>query len=578
MRKFIGIKSKFSCFVLAFVMLFGLYGTLAGCGGKNDGGAANVVSEPAGNIVMPNYDTQVITKTNLKKPSVKTFGKHDVSYYPSYTNKLASADFDNAKKTEILAENQEMLADTKAWFEAGTLRSNLKKHVSADGQFFNANGSYDNAPRIEKVITVNGTTASRKRSLGVFAPAGEVLTITIDESMKGKLTVNIGYPYGDNDIGSGKFGRWPNDRMARFYLSFKLTETVTEIGSPLGGIVSLDGGSGMGNYKITVSGGIDMPDYKLGVSTQKDWQNILKSPAPYVWLLTPYQYLVMPKAYISDIEDPYNALMWWHKASMISMYAIAREDTAHFMTPIVCTFDSYVYVGEGVAATWAFYTNAPNSWCHGVLDYENLMHNGAWGAIHEYNHHHQAHAYPFNFNTDWGVGYVEEITNNVLSAASYILLTDIASTRSESNILGVWNGVSDPYCNYRLLQNASAGKTTYEQLGTSKLFGFVDMMHTFGAGKFLDFIRAIYGYGDPVAGYTGKNMTQDASLTNMDNFALFACLFYKTDFVDYFTNVWHFNLSADTVSKIKSYNFEPYFSINNLYSAGVKGVETGRAY
>ena len=459
MKTVTGVKSKLICFVLAFVMLFGLVGALTGCGSKDDEPNETDSSWSDGDLILPNYDTEVITKTDLKKPKVQTFGEHEASYYPSYTNKLASADFDNNKKTEILAENQAMLADTKAWFEAGTLRKNLKKHVSADGQFSNAKGSYDKAPRIEKEITINGTTASRKRSLGVFAPAGEVLTITIDESMKGKLTVNIGYPYGDNDLGSGKFGRWPNDRMARFYLSFKLTETVTENGSPLGGIVSLDGGSGMGKYKITISGGIDMPDYKLGVSTQQDWQNILKSPAPYVWLLTPYQYLVMPKAYISDIEDPYLALLWWHKASMISMYAIAREDTAHFMTPIVCTFDSYVYVGEGVAATWAFYTNAPNTWCHGVLDYENLMYNGAWGAIHEYNHHHQAHAYPFNFNTDWGVGYVEEITNNVLSAASYILLTDIASTSSESNILGVWQGVSDPYCNYKLLANASAGKT-----------------------------------------------------------------------------------------------------------------------
>ena len=84
-------------------------------------------------------------------------------------------------------------------------------------------------------------------------------------------------------------------------------------------------------------------------------------------------------------------MLWWHKVSMISMYAMGREDTAHFMTPVITTYDSYVFIGEGVATVWSFYTHAPNTWCHGALDYNNLMSNGAWGDIHEYNHHHQSH-------------------------------------------------------------------------------------------------------------------------------------------------------------------------------------------
>ena len=578
MRKFIGKKSKIISIVLAFMMLFSSANILVAALGKNVNVAAAETASDGGSsseeLIMPNYDSEKITKANLPKPTVETFGDHEADYYPSYTNQIAS--FDNAKKTEILAENQKMLAETRTWFAEGTLKEKLKKHVSADGQFSNAEGNYDNAPRIEKEITVNGLLASRKRSLGVFAPAGEVLTVTIDESMKGRLTVNIGYPYNaECDIGgSGSFGRWKNDRMAQFFLSFKLTETVTYIGSPLGGMVTLDGGSGMGNYTITISGGVDMPDYKLGVSTKADWQYILAAPGPYVWLLTPYQYFLMPKVEIKDIEDPYLALLWWHKASMISMYAMAREDTAHFYTPVISIFDSYVYIGEGVAKVWAFVTNAPKYWCHGMLDYDNLMQSGAWGAIHEYNHHHQSHAYA---NVEWGVGYHDENTNNVLNAASYILLTDIAATRSESNILGVWNGVSDPYCNYKMLADASKSKTSYEAFDSSKLFGYVDLMHTFGVENFLEFLRAMYGYRQ-VEGFDGPNLTQGNYLTTQDGFALFASLFYKRDFVDYFTNIWHFNLSDEVVQKIKSHNFTPYFSLNNLYSAGVKGIETGRAY
>ena len=497
MKKFTNTKSKLLSFALSFALLLGSVNLLVTGLNKNAGVAVAETATESGvsnsinkELTLPMYDTQIVTKSNLPKPKVETFGDHEASYYPSYTNQISN--FDNDKKTEILAENTKMLADTKEWFSAGTLKENLKKHVSADGQFSNAKGSYDDAPRIEKEITINSKMESRKYSLGVFAPAGEVLTVTIDESLKGRVTVNIGYPYnGECDIGAGNFGRWKNDRMAKFFLEFPLKETVTEIGSPLGGMVTINGINGAGNFKITVSGGVDMPDYKLGVSTKEDWKNILAAPGPYVWLLTPLQYFVMPKVEIMDIEDPYNALLWWHKASMISMYAMGREDTS-FLTPVISIFDSYVYIGEGVAKVWAYVTNAPKYWCHGILDYNSLMTSaGAWGTIHEFNHHYQSHGYN---DTEWGVGYHDEMTNNVLSAASYILLTDIATSRSESNLLTGWNAVSDPYSNYKRLADASSRKDTYGGMDSEQLFGHVDLMHTFGAEKFIEFLRAMYGY------------------------------------------------------------------------------------
>lgn len=587
--KFTSAKYKFMCFVLAFTLFFGSayvlvaelgeYANVAMAKTVEDGlkgsqadsfYASNDLTSGLNEVYLPNWDTEVITNDNLGKPDVEEFGLQPKEYYPSYTNQIT--DLTNDKKKAILAENSQMLAEVREWYANGELKQKLKKHVSADGQFYNAAGNYDNAPRIEKVVTINNVSAPRKRSLGVFAPAGEVLTVTIDQSLVGKLSVIIGYPYNGECEISSTTDRWKNDRMAQYYLEFSLNSTVNYIGSPLGGMVVLQGvNNNLGNFSIKVSGGVDMPDYKLGVSTKEDWQKILKAPGPYVWLLTPYQYFVMPKAYISNIEDPYNALTWWHKASMISLYATARESV---MTPVISVFDSYVYIGEAVAKVWAFVTNAPNYWCQGILDYDNIMRSGTWGALHEFNHHYQTHGYDY---ADWGVGGIDEVTNNVNNAASYILLTDIATSRSESNILNGWDATSDPYCNYRKLASASNGKTTYESLDTNKLFGYVDMMHTFGADKFLGFIRAQYGV-EKVDGYTGKYLTEGKSLKEQDSFALLASLYYKTDFVDYFTNVWHFQLSSSVVKQIKSYGFDEYFSINNLYSAGVKGVETGRAY
>ena len=585
-KKF-GRKIQFLYILMAAFMLFAPLSAIIRGLGVHSAAAAGAVplgeNDPAQRLIMPNYDTELVTKTDLAKPEVETIGNHEASYYPSYINKLTSEDFDTAKKISILEENVKILDDTKAAFANGTLKDTLKKHVSADGQFSDVGGGYNSAPRIEKVITINNTATPRKRPLGVFAPAGEVITVTIDEKLVGaNLTLNIGYPYSASDTGNlnadkdeKKVSNWPSDRMARFYLSFTLTERVTYIGSPLGGMITLDGvNTSLGDFDITISGGIDMPSYKLGVSTKEDWQNILAAPAPYVWLLTPYQYFVMPKVEIRDIEDPYQALLWWHNASMISIYAMAREDTGHFLTPVISVYDSYVSVGEAVATVWAFYTNSPSYWCHGILDYNNIMSAGAWGALHEYNHHYQSHAYSA---TEWGVGGVSEMTNNVINTISYILLSDIALTRSDTSALGGWAVVSDPYSNYLKLKNESAKITDYEKFGTNKVFGFADLIHTFGPEIFLEYLRAQYGYGT-VEGYDGTNLTQSNYLTTQDGFALFTSLFFKTDFTDYLTNIWHFSLSSDTVSKIKSHGFDEYFSITNLYSAGIKGVETGRAY
>ena len=581
------IKIKIACIVLAFMLLFGSAQVLASeIYGQVDVAFAKALEDTEqeaysyssvadtvvsnNDVFLPNYDTERITNSNLGKPTVKTFGNESKEYYPSYTNQLKS--IDDAKKQAILTENQQIIADTKAWYAAGTLAANLKKHVSADGQFYDDRG-YDNAPRIEKEITVNYKTPSRKRSLNVFAPAGEVLTVKIDSSLVNKgLTVLIGYPYPANDIGAA--GRVMGNRMPCFYIEFALTKEVTEIGSPMGGMVMLNGlpGGITGNFTITVSGGIDMPSYNLGVSTKQDWQKALAAPAPYVWLITPYIYFVVPKVYVREIDDPYQAMLFWHKSAMISLYGIGREN---FTTPAISIYDDYVPVGAAVNYTWGWYSLLPASWSTASLDYETLVTSaGAWGALHEWNHNNQAYIYN---SSEWGAGSVGETTNNVFNSMTYIMLTDIALNRSTSSKLGGWAVVSDPYSNYERLASESAKTTDYEQLSTNKLFGFVDLIHNFGVYKFLDFIRANYGLVD-VEGYDGTNLCQNSYLKSEDGFALFASLYFKTDFVDYFTNVWHFNISDEVVTQIKSYGFDEYFSISNIYSMGIKGAETGRPY
>lgn len=514
---------------------------------------------------FPQYDTEEILGT-VEHTTPETFGDHEQDYYPSYYNRII--DLTDDKKQALWDECNKVLNDTPA----AIAENRLQKHISADGQFYGI--VPDDAPRIIKKVSVNHTVP-RRHSLSVFAPAGEVLTVTIDESMINKgLKIYVGYPYVENNInGPEKFGLMTNVRMPKMHVEFALTSTETKIGSPFGGMVTLEGPSGNVDFDITISGGVDNPDYKLGVSTHEDWVNIKKAPGLFVWMLTPYVYHVIPKAYVQNIDDPYDALLFWHKSAMLSNYTIGRENDT---TPSINVYDDYVPSGGAVAFVPAFFCICPSSWGSSAMNIDDIMYKGNWGNLHEFNHQNQNRVYA---SSPWGIGENGEVTNNVLNAMSYISYSQIATTRTETlaptHNANSWEVTTDPYYNYNKLLSENAKVDTFEKLGTNKLFAYIDLVHNFGIEKFADFVRAMYGLGDT---YGFESLMTSNALKDGDNFAIFACNYFKKDFSSYFNNVWKLNLKNETISAIKALGFEEYFTINSVYASGVKGIETGRPF
>ena len=112
-------------------------------------------------------------------------------------------------------------------------------------------------------------------------------------------------------------------------------------------------------------------------------------------------------------------------------------------TPMTMTFDQYITVGIAYANVWGWSCNLPPEWAKDAFDYDGVVKNGSWGIIHEINHHYQRRYN--NYSDEWGLGTdFTEITNNALSAASYILYTNIAASRGEEGTQD-WNKVADPY-------------------------------------------------------------------------------------------------------------------------------------
>ena len=338
----------------------------------------------------------------------KEFGDMDASAYPSiyYPKDFPDLSWSIEDKVEVLdktelgiirKENKKIMDEAEQRIAEG----NLQKHISADGQFFGE--IKDDAPRIKKRVTVNYNVASR-HSLGVFAPAGEVLTVNIDQETldqtneKNRLTIIIGYPFWENNVHEVARQyfmklKTAQNRMPILFKEFTITSTETKIGTPLGGMVFLKDipGTITKNFDITISGGVDNPSYQLGISTKEDWEKLMDAPSPYAVLQTPFVYFFVPKMFIQDLEDPYNILMFWHNAASLSNYAMGLDQLGGKIKPVMMIFDSYI-ASNGAAQAYPgiFIAVCPTSWCSKTLDYNTMISTAEdWGVIHEMNHNFQ---------------------------------------------------------------------------------------------------------------------------------------------------------------------------------------------
>ena len=553
------------------------------------------------NHFFSNYDSEIIIDEVERSHTPQVFGELSEDQYPSIYHPQTFSDLtgDTPDTVEALnatslgkirIENEKILEETDAQIASGT----LGKHRSADGQFYGKID--DDAPRIIKKVTINHMVSSR-HSLSVFAPAGEILTVTIDQSIIDKtdkdhrLIIVVGFPYRENTVHAvqKKFFQKlqsAQNRMPILFKEFTITEPVTKIGSPLGGMVFLKDIPATidQNFDITISGGVDNPSYQYGISTTEDWKLILEAPSPYAWIETPYVYFLMPKLYIKNIEELDSSLTFWYKASMLSNYAMGLDTLKGKIRPVIMMYDSYIPSGSALAYPGIFAVICPSSWAITTLDYETTFTTAnCWGVIHEMNHNFQ---YPrvAGLGNPWTVGsnYME-ITNNVMNILAYVTYTDIASSRSDSAASASGGGSAvDPYYNLSNLKSISQQKSTFEEFGESKLYAYVDLIHSFGIDKFIHFLRQIGGAEE--SEYLTPDQVVSASgashnyTTTEDGFATFASQFFQYDMTDYFQDLWHFNLSQATIEKIKDLNYPKYFSLQNVYALGEKNIETGRPY
>jgi len=523
-------------------------------------------------IIYDTNDYIVTEKRGIKRILPKVSGLYPVTDYP-IPNKNVVPDEDTYNK--IKEENAELMKRVDTDIANGT----LTKHIAADGQFYGT--IQDDVTGVEKSGYIN-TNLKGYHSLAAYVPAGEIAQITLGEealkyAKKGQIEFAVGMVHTDALDYSHNHGT--ENRMPYLGKKFYPKEAVTKVGTHFGGMIFLYVAESVPQglqLEFRITGVVDTPYYDLGQTTAAEWKEAINAPGLFAEIRTPYLRFIMPAQIIRHIEDPYKAVMFWNNVSTLSSSVMGQLNRT---VPMTLIFDQYVRYGVAFASVGGWTCNLPTSWAKGVFDYDSIMRSGDWGMIHEINHHYQK----YQGSSQWGLGdYSEydEITNNVLSAISYVLYTNIAAYRTGDGASG-WNRTADPYSS--LKQQVYESKTGFAQKAHMGIYAYCALIHEIGPENFIHVIRSIYEggtfHGTTLTPYDFSKEKQGGSAdARYDDLAYRICVIGQMDLSWYLTKSLHWPLTDSMLTSIKNLGYEQIIPVQNVYAMGQVGQETGRPF
>ncbi|MBX3739712.1 MAG: M60 family metallopeptidase [Akkermansiaceae bacterium] len=253
------------------------------------------------------------------------------------------------------------------------------------------------APRLERHTAALDLSVPQWQGLGLYAPAGEVVRISIPPEFAGKgLAVRIGC-HTDTIWHLDVWKRAPEISMRRI-----LKEPVTAVASPFGGLIYIEipqGGPEM-KMEVTVSGAVESPRFVLGKSSTTDWERMRNLQAPWGELETKKVVLSLPKAILEKVDDPKALLEFWDRVldAQADLSTIPHErKRPERIVPDLQISGGYMHSGYPIM------THLDGS-AETAANLERLS-AGSWGHFHELGHNHQ--------QPDWTFDGTVEVTCNL---------------------------------------------------------------------------------------------------------------------------------------------------------------------
>ena len=256
------------------------------------------------------------------------------------------------------------------------------------------------APRLSSDIEIDGDTPAWA-SVGRYAPAGQMVTVTIPQALAGKGIVA--------QIGSHTDRLWNLDSWQRnpdVITRWPLRAAKTEIASPFGGLIYLviPERAGLGKFTARIEKAVAAPRFVLGKTSEAEWRESLRNaPAPWAELETGKIILTVPSSTIRRLDDPVALLRLWDEA--LDFYADLGQrplpNRPERIVPDVQISLGYMHSGYPIMM---FLKSGEH-----LTDREFLLagQGDAWGFWHELGHNHQIE--------DWTFEGTGEVTNNLFS-------------------------------------------------------------------------------------------------------------------------------------------------------------------
>ena len=490
---------------------------------------------------------QRLTKTTDESDEDFTALKQAILNENAYLNSDPDATItgDCSNYNRMDSEGYLYLNDTPVLDSEGNQRK-LYKHTASQNMYFG--NVEDDEPAVIKQIKIIPRPTGNYIT-GLYAPAGEVIKLKI--SAKDLDSIGSFYVYVGATLANGQANNiWMArdfNRMPVIANKMPVNSTVCSFdensqtytcffGSYLGGPIYIGSPNTKNEFAVEISGAVEYPHFIYGLTTEEEYNRLLQSSAPY-FDMEIYDNAVRfsgPRTYSDNYSyaELCDSAELWDKISRVSKQVPTSSTSSY---GIDFLFEPFVAAGAAVAFVGRNTVNCPVDWMNSCLNVESFVTNGAWGNVHEFNHHFQGFGLPNG----------GEVTNNAVSLVEYSLFTKISANRSlNDSSLKDWNVYTDASRVIRkLLQSTTSGSAV------ESLEAYATVLHSFGQEIFIQ-------------------STKNGS--GVDNWFRNLCNQSQHNLYYYFTELLHETVSPVVVEEIEQYNYPMYVPVACIYQTGTK--------
>lgn len=259
------------------------------------------------------------------------------------------------------------------------------------------------APRVTGEITIDPKIPGWT-STGLYAVAGDTLTITLPAELKDKgYSVRIGC-HTDTLYHLDKWLRAPDITKTQ-----PLAAAETKASSAFGGLIYIEVPGRVAAdspFTVSIAGGVPAPLFVLGKTTDEEWNAVIKKrPAPWAEFACDKIILSAPTEAARTVNNPTQLMEFWKK--VVEAQDDIANQTAERKRPERIVADVQISAGYMHSG---YPIMVPTSTAMEMVTFGKLKFPG-WGFYHELGHNHQRGDFTFD-----GTG---EVTNNVIGMYCY---------------------------------------------------------------------------------------------------------------------------------------------------------------